>query len=82
MSSTAYRTVEPLYIIILRNNPKAESLLRAWIRDNRVDHAIVAGNKMMLHDHGGFEQFRITWRHEWDCLTIWDNWQKRHIYLD
>lgn len=82
MSNSSYRAVEPLYIVIFRNNPKAESLLKSWIRDNRVEHATVTGNRMMLHDHGGFEQFRITWTHDWTSITVWDNWQKRHVYLD
>ena len=82
MSNNAYRAVEPLYIVIFRNNPKAESLLRSWIRDHRIEHAHVTGNKMMLHDQGGFEQFRITWSHDWASITVWDNWQKRHVYLD
>lgn len=82
MTNSSYRTVEPLYIVILRNNPKAESMFKAWIRDNRIEHAHVIGNKMMLHDQSGFEQFRISWIYAWDSVTVWDNWQKRHIYLD
>jgi len=37
---------------------------------------------MMLHDQRAFEQFRVTWTHSIDAITIWDTWLKRHIYLD
>lgn len=82
MTTTSYRAVEPLYIVILRNNNQAETLFRNWIKANRVDHAAVNGNRMMLHDRHAFEQFRITWSHDINGITIWDTWQKRHIYLD
>ena len=80
MSLTNFRTVEPLYIVILRNN-KAESLLRGWVRDNQIEHASVNGNKMMLHHQQAFERFMVTWNHAWDSVTVWDTWNRRHIYI-
>lgn len=82
MTISSYRAVEPLYIVILRNNTQAESLLRSWIRDNKVDHATVSGNRMMLHDQRAFEQFKVTWSHNLNSTTIWDTWLRRHVYLD
>jgi hypothetical protein len=82
MTISSYRAVEPLYIVILRNNTQAESLLRTWIRDNKIDHANVSGNRMMLHDQRAFEQFKVTWTHNLNSTTIWDTWLRRHIYLD
>lgn len=82
MTITSYRAVEPLYIVILRNNTQAESLLRNWIRDNKIDHASVSGNRMMLHDQRSFEQFKVTWSHNLNSTTIWDTWLRRHVYLD
>ncbi len=82
MSIPTYRAVEPLYIVILRNTNQAETLFKSWIKTNRVEHANVSGNKMMLHDQRGFEQFRITWGHSMEMVTVWDTWNKRHIYLD
>jgi len=82
MTISSYRAVEPLYIVILRNNTQAESLLRAWIRDNKIDHATVSGNRMMLHDQRAFEQFKVTWTHNLNSTTIWDTWLRRHVYLD
>jgi hypothetical protein len=80
MSLTNFRTAEPLYIVILRNN-KAESLLRNWVRDNQIEHASVNGNRMMLHHQQAFEKFLITWAHAWDSVTVWDTWTRRHIYM-
>jgi hypothetical protein len=82
MTTTSYRAVEPLYIVILRNNTQAENLFRTWIKANKINHASIAGNRMMLHDQHAFEQFRVTWTHSIDAITIWDTWLKRHIYLD
>jgi hypothetical protein len=82
MTIASYRAVEPLYIVTLRNTTQAEALLKNWIREHRVEHASVSGNRMMLHDQRGFEQFRLTWYHSIASITIWDTWFKRHIYLD
>jgi hypothetical protein len=80
MHITKHRTVEPLYIVILRNQ-QAESLLKLWIKENRVDHANVAGNKMMIHHQNAFDCFLMTWAHNWDLVTVWDAWNRRHIYV-
>jgi len=82
MTIASYRAAEPLYIVTLRNNTQAETLLKAWVRDHRIEHASVTGNRMMLHDQRSFEQFMLTWLHNTSSLTIWDTWLKRHIYLD
>ena len=80
MHITKHRTVEPLYIVILRNQ-QAESLLKSWIKENRVDHANVSGNKMMIHHQNAFDCFLMTWGHNWDLVTVWDAWNRRHIYV-
>ena len=82
MTIASYRAAEPLYIVTLRNNTQAESLLKNWIREYRIEHASVSSNKMMLHDQRSLEQFRLTWAHNLSSLIIWDTWLKRHIYLD
>ena len=82
MTISNYRAVEPLYIVILRNNNQAESLLRSWIKENQIEHANISGNRMMLHDQRAFEKFRVTWAHNFSSVTVWDTWLKRHIYLD
>ncbi len=80
MSITNFRTAEPLYIVILRNQ-QAETLLKAWIREHKIEHANVSGNKMMLHHQGAFDRFLISWTHNWDLVTVWDTWNRRHIYM-
>ena len=82
MSIPNYRAVEPLYIVILRNTNQAESMFRTWIKENRIEHANISGNRMMLHDQRAFEQFRVTWSHNMNSITVWDTWMRRHIYLD
>lgn len=80
MSISNFRTAEPLYIVILRNQ-QAETLLKSWIKEHKIEHASVAGNKMMLHHQGAFDRFVITWKHNWDSVTVWDAWHRRHIYI-
>ena len=82
MTIPNYRAVEPLYIVILRNTNQAESMFRTWIKENRIEHANISGNRMMLHDQRAFEQFRVTWSHNMNSITVWDTWLRRHIYLD
>ena len=82
MSIPNYRAVEPLYIVILRNTNQAESMFKSWIKENRIEYANISGNRMMLHDQRAFEQFRVTWTHNMNSVTVWDTWMKRHIYLD
>ena len=82
MTITSYRAVEPLYIVTLRNNNQAENMLRGWIKENKVEHASVSGNKMMLHERRAFDKFCVTWTHSLSTVTIWDTWARRHIYLD
>ena len=82
MSLPSYRAVEPLYIIFFRNNPQAETKFRSWIKEHRVEHAVVQGNKMMLHHQQALDRFMVTWRDNWDTITIWDTWNRQHIYVD
>ena len=80
MAIETFRAVEPLYIVILRNT-QAENLLRSWVRDNKIEYANVNGNKMMLHHQQAFDRFLVTWAHNWDYITVWDTWNRRHIYI-
>ena len=81
MSTINTRTVEPLYIVILRNQ-QAESLLRNWVRENKIEHTSVNGNRLMIHHQNAFDRFLLTWHHNWESVTVWDVWNRRHIYLD
>jgi hypothetical protein len=81
MSIPTYRAVEPLYIVMLRNN-QAETMFKSWIRRHQIDHVTVASNRMMLHHQQALDRFLVTWTHEWTAITIWDCWNRRHIYVD
>jgi len=80
MSISNFRTAEPLYIVILRN-PQAEGLLKSWVKDHKVDHVSVAGNRLMIHHQQSFDRFIMHWKHDWDMVTIWDTWHRRHVYI-
>lgn len=81
MSITNYRTVEPLFVIIVRNLENPDQLLKRWIQSNRVEHATVNGSKMFFHDHRSFDLFLVSWAHGWENVVIWDAWNRRHIYI-
>jgi hypothetical protein len=80
MSTLNFKSADPLYIVILREG-QAESLFKSWIKNNRIEHVVVTGNRMMLHHQNAFDRFLVTWNHGWDDLTIWDTWNRRHIYI-
>ena len=80
MPLPSYRAAEPLYVVILRNQ-QAENLLRTWVREHKIEHASVNGNRMMIHHQSTFDRFLITWNHTWDLVTVWDTWNRRHIYI-
>jgi hypothetical protein len=80
MSLLNVRSAEPLYIVILRDN-QAENILKSWVKTNRIEHATVTGNRMSLHHQHAFDRLLTSWTHSWDQLTVWDTWNRRHIYL-
>ena len=82
MSLPSFRSAEPLYIITLRNHPQAEMQLKTWIRENRIEHASVSGDKMMLHHQQALASFVVSWTANIDQVMIWDTWNRRHIYLN
>jgi len=77
-----FRAAEPLFILILRNHASAETLFRSWIREHQVEHAQVVGHRLHLYESHAWEKFTITWSHGWESLTVWDAWNRRHIWLD
>jgi hypothetical protein len=80
MSLLNVRSAEPLYIVILRDN-QAETILKSWVKTHRIEHATVTGNRMALHHQHAFDRLLTSWTHGWDQLTVWDTWNRRHIYL-
>jgi hypothetical protein len=80
MSIPSYRSAEPVYVISLRNSTQAESQFRNWVKDNKINHAVVNGHKLMLHHQQALDIFMITWRYSWEQIVMWDTWNRRHIH--
>ena len=80
MTIPSYRSHEPLYIVVIRM-PDAEQCLRAWSQECQI-HAMIEGNRMKLFDHNALSLFQIRWPHGWNMVSIWDCWNKRHIWQD
>jgi hypothetical protein len=80
MSLTATRNTEPLFIVIVRSN-MAEELLKSWARGQK-NPVLIEANRMKIFDQNTLSVFQISWPHDWDQVTIWDCWNKRHIYHD
>ena len=80
MSIPSYRSHEPLYLIIVRN-PNAANQLSSWAKSNNI-HAVIESNRMKLYDHRSLTLFQMQWNHDWNNVTIYDTWARKHIYLN
>ena len=80
MSTFNSKQGEALYIIILRDS-QANALLKNWASKNKQD-VHLANNKMSLYSQNSLGLFQVTWTGSWGNVTIWDTWNRRHIYLD
>jgi hypothetical protein len=69
---------DALYVITLRDN-KAEIKLRAWVKTSQHNLAEVDGHRLRLFDHNTWSRFFMTWQYGFEQLTVWDNWNRRHI---
>lgn len=79
MTIENYRSHEPLYIVIVREQ-NAQHLLSAWARKNRAQ-VTVENNRMKLFENRSLNLFQVSWSHGWENVTIWDCWNKRHLDL-
>ena len=79
MSAPSSRQGDALYIIIIRDS-QANTLLKNWANKNRQEVQL-ANNKMSLYTQNSLSIFQVTWNNDWDNVTIWDTWNRRHIYL-
>jgi hypothetical protein len=80
MSTYNSKQGEALYVIIIRDS-QANALLKSWAARTRQD-VHLANNKMSLYSQNSLNLFQVTWTNGWDNVTIWDTWNRRHIYLD
>ena len=80
MSSYNSKQGDALYVIIIRDS-QANTLLKNWASKNHQD-VHLANNKMSLYSQNSLNLFQVTWNGGWGNVTIWDTWNRRHIYLD
>ena len=78
MSITSHKASEALFIIIIRDK-NAEQQLKAWAKSTNV-HTTVESNRMKIYEQRVLSLFQINWPHDWELVTIWDCWNRRHIY--
>lgn len=72
-----YRSTEALYIVIVRDR-NAEQQLKDWAKSTKASVS-VEGNRMKIFEPRALSLFQLGWIHNWDNVTIWDCWNKRHI---
>jgi hypothetical protein len=77
MTISNYRSAEALYVVIVRDR-NAEQQLKDWSKSAKVS-VTVEGNRMKLFDTRALSLFQIDWPHNWELVTIWDCWNRRHI---
>jgi hypothetical protein len=77
MSIKNSRYSEALYLIIVRDKD-AEKMLQDWSQQHNVPVAI-DNNRMKLFEQRGLTLFQMHWNHNWNNVTIWDCWNRRHI---
>ena len=79
MTISNFRSVEPMFLIILRQDG-AERLLKDWAKSHRLQVSI-EGNRMRLFEQRSLDLFHMHWNHGWQNVTVWDYWNKRHIWF-
>ena len=80
MTISNFRATEPLYIVIVREK-NAEQQLRAWARTANAQVTIET-NRMKIFESRTLSHFQMNWSGDWQQVTIWDCWNKRHIHAD
>jgi hypothetical protein len=80
MTLSAYRSEQPLFTVIYRDNSARDRLIK-WSQSSRSISARVEDNRMHIFDYNTLSLFIVTWDHGWDSVTVWDPWSKRHINI-
>ena len=78
MTIPYYRATEALYIVFVRDK-NAEQLLKNWAKSVNAQ-VTVESNRMKIFEQRSYNLFLVEWPHDWDNVTIWDTWNKRHIH--
>ena len=77
MTISNFRSNEALYIVIVRDK-NAEQLLKQWAKSANVQVSIDS-NRMKVFEQRSLSLFQMQWQHDWEQVTIWDCWNRRHL---
>jgi hypothetical protein len=72
--------LEPLYIVIMHDT-EAHAILKQWHESNLTTNKQITNNRMLLFSQYELDKFRLTWGGPWNKITVWDNWNRRHIQI-
>ena len=81
MTVPSYKSSTALYIIALRDTD-ANAKLTKWLKSKHHASAKVEEHRLQIYDQNTLNLFIVTWAHSVSNLTVWDCWNRRHIYLD
>ena len=70
-----------LYIVAVRDEDAKEKLTK-WLTGNRHASARVEEHRLQIYDQNTLNLFAVSWKHSITNVTIWDCWNRRHIYLN
>ena len=70
-----------LYIVAVRDEDAKEKLTK-WLAGNRHASARVEEHRLQIYDQNTLNLFSVSWKHSITNVTIWDCWNRRHIYLN
>lgn len=77
MTISNFRATEALYIVIVRDKD-AEQRLKAWAKASG-SQVTIESNRMKIFEQRSLSLFQMQWAGDWDQVTIWDCWNKRHL---
>jgi len=81
MTIASYKSSTSLYIIAVKDS-NAKDKLQKWLSANKNASAKVEEHRLQIYDQNTLNQFVVTWEHSMSNITVWDCWNRRHIYLD
>jgi hypothetical protein len=76
-----YAEREPIYIVIFRDT-QAEHHLLDWAKRHNVDPKHIDRDRLNVYNQTVWFKFQTTWTRNWNRITVWDCWQRRHIEVN
>jgi len=81
MSIPSYKSNTVLYVIAVRDEDATNKLTK-WLSSNRHASAKVEEHRLQIYDRNTLDLFVVSWPHSINNVTVWDCWNRRHIYLN